>query len=237
MGVALIDAVVHHGGQQVVGCADGMQVAGEVQVDVLHGHHLGVAAAGRAALYAEHGAQAGLTQAEHGLFAQGIHCIGQAHAGGGFALARGGGADGRYQNQLALLVGLLKQAMVDLGLVLAVQADLILGETQLFGNLGDGLHLGSLGDFDVTLHSNYRPFPYRHRVGFTPRLTCLGPAYAQATPPARPKIYYNIFSGCGQAKTARAKRFRRLCQRAVRRTGPSRINVPIVRAKSTHPDA
>ena len=152
-----------------------MQVASEVQVDVLHGHHLGVAAAGRAALYAEHGAQAGLTQAEHGLFAQGIHCIGQAHAGGGFALARGGGADGRYQNQLALLVGLLKQAMVDLGLVLAVQADFILGEAQLLGNLGDGLHLGSLGNFDVTLHSNYRPFPYRHRVGFTPRLTCLGP--------------------------------------------------------------
>ena len=53
--VALVDVVVEHGGQQVVGRADGVQIAGEVQVDVLHGHHLRIAAAGRAALDAEHG--------------------------------------------------------------------------------------------------------------------------------------------------------------------------------------
>ena len=56
-GVPLLDVVVQHGGQQVVGSADGMEVASKVQVDVLHGHHLGVAAAGRAALDAEHGPQ------------------------------------------------------------------------------------------------------------------------------------------------------------------------------------
>ena len=48
--------------QQVVGRADGVEVAGEVQVDVLHGNHLGVAAAGRAALDAEHRAQRRLAQ-------------------------------------------------------------------------------------------------------------------------------------------------------------------------------
>ena len=53
-GVALLDVVVQHGGQQVVGRADGVEVAGEVEVDVLHGHYLGIAAAGGAALDAEH---------------------------------------------------------------------------------------------------------------------------------------------------------------------------------------
>ena len=48
--VALLDGVVDHGGQQVVGGTDGVDVAGKVEVDVLHGHDLGVAAAGRAAL-------------------------------------------------------------------------------------------------------------------------------------------------------------------------------------------
>src|SRR5699024_11635097 len=52
--VALLDGVVDHGRQQVVGGADGVDVAGEVEVDVLHRHDLGVAAAGRAARSEEH---------------------------------------------------------------------------------------------------------------------------------------------------------------------------------------
>ena len=39
--------------EQIVRRADGVEVAGEVQVDVLHRHDLGVAAAGGAALHAE----------------------------------------------------------------------------------------------------------------------------------------------------------------------------------------
>ncbi len=65
-----MDVVVHHGGQQVVGSADGVQVAGEVQVDVLHGDHLGIAAAGGAALDAEHRAQGRLAQGHKDVLAQ-----------------------------------------------------------------------------------------------------------------------------------------------------------------------
>ena len=156
--VALLDAVVDHGGQQVVGGADGVQVPGEVQVDVLHGHHLGVAAAGCAALDAEHGAQGRLTQAEHRFFAQGVHGIGQAHAGGGLAFAGRGGADGGDQDQLALgLVG-LGQQVVQLGLVVAVGDDVLALQAQLGGNFGDGLHFGGLGNFDVAQHCTIPPF-------------------------------------------------------------------------------
>ena len=45
-GVALLNMVVQHGGQQIVGRANGVKVPGKMQVDVLHGHHLGIAAAG-----------------------------------------------------------------------------------------------------------------------------------------------------------------------------------------------
>ena len=65
--VAVHQMAVDHGREQVVGHADGVDVAGEVEVEVLHGHDLRVAAAGGAALDAEHRAQRGLAQGEHGV--------------------------------------------------------------------------------------------------------------------------------------------------------------------------
>ena len=56
--VAPIDMVVDHCREQIVGGADGVEVAGEMQVDVLHRHDLRVAAAGRAALHPEAGPEA-----------------------------------------------------------------------------------------------------------------------------------------------------------------------------------
>ena len=156
-GVALLDAVVDHGSQQVVCGADGMQVTGKVEIDILHGHHLGIAAAGRAALDTEHGAKAGLTQAEHGLFAQSVHGIGQAHAGGGFALACRGGADGRDQDHLALPGCLVDEAVVDLGLVAAIGDHILIGKAQRGSDLGDGLHFGFLCDLDIRLHAQILP--------------------------------------------------------------------------------
>ena len=65
--VAVKDVSLEHRGEQVVRCADGVDVPGEVEVDVLHRHDLRVAASGGAALDPEHGAERGLAQAEHGL--------------------------------------------------------------------------------------------------------------------------------------------------------------------------
>ncbi len=61
--VALLQVIVQHRGQQRVRRRDRVEIAREVQVDVFHGHDLRVAATGRAALDAEHRAQAGLAQA------------------------------------------------------------------------------------------------------------------------------------------------------------------------------
>ncbi|MPM12604.1 hypothetical protein SDC9_58958 [bioreactor metagenome] len=68
--VALLDMVIKHCGKQVVGRAHGMKVAGKVEVNVLHGHHLGIAAAGGSALDAEHGTQGRLPQGQRCFLSQ-----------------------------------------------------------------------------------------------------------------------------------------------------------------------
>ena len=61
--VAPVDVVVDQRRQQIVRRGDGVEVAGEMEVDVLHRHDLRIAAAGRAALHAEARAERRLAQA------------------------------------------------------------------------------------------------------------------------------------------------------------------------------
>ena len=52
---------------RLLAAGDGVHIAREMQVDVLHRHHLRIAAAGRAALDAEHRAQGRFAQRNHRL--------------------------------------------------------------------------------------------------------------------------------------------------------------------------
>ena len=61
--IAPIDMVVEQRREQVVRRRDGVEVAGEVQINVLHRHDLGIAAAGRTALHAERRAERRLADA------------------------------------------------------------------------------------------------------------------------------------------------------------------------------
>ena len=47
--VPLLDVVVQHSSQEVVGCPDGVKVAGKMQIDVFHRQNLRITAAGGAA--------------------------------------------------------------------------------------------------------------------------------------------------------------------------------------------
>jgi hypothetical protein len=51
-------------GEQVISERNRAEIAGEMQVDVFHRHHLRVAAACRAALHPEHGPDRRLTQTD-----------------------------------------------------------------------------------------------------------------------------------------------------------------------------
>ena len=98
--VALLDVVVHHRGKQVVRGGDGVQIAREVQVNLLHRQHLRPAATCRAALHAEHRAERRFAQRQHRPFADFRHAVRQADGNGRFALARGGRVDGGDENEL-----------------------------------------------------------------------------------------------------------------------------------------
>ena len=107
------------GREQVVGRADRVDVAREVEVQVLHGDDLRVAAAGRAALDPEDRAERGLAQAEHRALADVPEPLGQRDRRRRLALARLRRRDRGDADQLP--VGLVGEPLdhreVDLGLV------------------------------------------------------------------------------------------------------------------------
>ena len=92
--VALLDVVIQHGSEQVVGSTDGMEVAGEMKVDILHGDDLGVSTAGGTALDTEDRAERGLAQRDSALDAAATQSVGQTDGRRGLALARGRWVDG-----------------------------------------------------------------------------------------------------------------------------------------------
>ena len=149
------DVAVDHGGEQVVGRADGVDVAGEVEVEVLHREELRVAAAGGAALDAEDRPEGRLAQGEHGVDADGVHALGEADGRDRLALAQRRRGDGGDVDDLAVRLVLQpveEGHVVDLGLVAAVELQFILEDAGLLGDRLDGLHGGGLGDLDVARH-------------------------------------------------------------------------------------
>ena len=125
--VALLHVVVQHCAEQIVGGGDGVHIAGEVQVDVLHGNDLCIAAAGCTALDAKDRPQRRFPQRQNGLPANAAECIRQTDADGRLSLAGRGGVDGSHQNQLAvrLVRQLLEQGFRELCLIVAVTLDVL----------------------------------------------------------------------------------------------------------------
>ena len=150
--VAPVDVVVDQRRQQVMRRRDGMEVAGEMQVDVFHRHDLRIAAAGRAALHAERRPERRFAQAHHRLLADVIERVGEADRGGGLALARRRRRDRGDQDQLAVRLRLQRLDVVHrhLGLVVAVGVEVLRRDAELLArDVHDRPHLGGLGDLNV----------------------------------------------------------------------------------------
>src|SRR5699024_7356861 len=143
--------VVQHGAEQVVCRGDRVHIAGKVQVDVLHRHDLRITAARGAALYAEHRAERRLAKGDHGFFAELCHRLAEADGRGGLALARGGGVDGGHEHQLAVFPAaqLFPYVCGQLGLIFAVELEVVRVQADVRGDINDWAHLAALGDFDI----------------------------------------------------------------------------------------
>ena len=100
--VALVQVVVEHRGEQVVRRRDRVEVAGEVEVDLVHRDDLGVAAARRAALHAEHRAETRLADADHDLLAEPAQRLAHADRDGALPFAGGRGIDPGDEHEAAL---------------------------------------------------------------------------------------------------------------------------------------
>ena len=143
--------VVDHRSEQVVRQCDGAEVAGEMQIDVFHRHHLGVTAARRTTLDTEHRAQRRLAQTDHRLLADVVQCVAEAYGRRGFAFACGRRIDRGDEDQLAVLLALQAVNIFQrhFGLVVAIRHQMLFGYAQFLRNLVDALHFCRLGNFDV----------------------------------------------------------------------------------------
>ena len=160
--VALMNVVVQHRGKEVVRSADGVEVSGEVQVDVLHGDDLGVSAACCAALDAEYRSEGGLAQSNDGFLAYMAQSVCESDSSGGLAFAGRSGGDGGDQHKLAFFVfRFLEKDRIYLCLVAPVLLEIFLVDAGLRGDLLYRAELTFLSDLNVCLVSHCAP---RNRI-------------------------------------------------------------------------
>ena len=150
-GVPLLYVVVEHRREQVVRRADGVKIAGKVEVYILHRDDLGIPAAGRAALDAEHRSERRLAQRGHGVFSAAPQRVRETDGCRGLALARGRRRDGRNENELSVRRGGLfaQQVKGDLRLVFAVRLDAGFVNARGGGDLENILQSAFVRDFDI----------------------------------------------------------------------------------------
>ena len=149
--VAPVDVVVDQRREQVVGGGDGMKIASEMEVDVLHRHDLRPAAAGSSALDAEIRAQRGLAQADRGLLADPGEAVTETHGRGGLALTSRRRTDGGHQDQLAVgpVVERGDEIRGDFRFVVAEGENMLARNAEPGADLADRLLLRGARDLDV----------------------------------------------------------------------------------------
>ena len=99
--ITVMDMVVNKGSQKVVCSTDGVKIASEVQIDVFHRKHLGIAAARRPAFDAEYRAERRFAQGDNSFFTDTVERIRQTNGDCCFPFSGRRRADSGYQNKLA----------------------------------------------------------------------------------------------------------------------------------------
>ena len=100
--VALLDMVVKTSRDQIVGDADGVHIAGKVEIDVFHRYDLRVAAAGRAAFDAEDRSQRRFPQSGKNIFAHFVQGVRKTDSRRRLTLSCRSRGDRGHQHQFAV---------------------------------------------------------------------------------------------------------------------------------------
>ena len=153
--VAEVQRRVERRRQQVVRGGDRVEVAVEMEVDVLHRDDLRVPAAGAAALDPEHRSHRGFAKAEHDVLADPAHPLRERDRGGRLALARLRRRDGGRDDQLAVrpVREPVQDGQVDLRAVATERFEHVGRDPGRSGDLRDGPELRFLRDLESALHT------------------------------------------------------------------------------------
>ena len=132
--------VVGERGEQVVGGADGVGVAGEVYVHLVLRLDEALAAAGAAALDSEYGPQRRLSERRDDVLSQPAHRLGEADRRGRLALAGGSGRYAGDDDHLAAPAALADGVQPYLCLVMTVWDNRFPVESKLLGDIHNRAH-------------------------------------------------------------------------------------------------
>ena len=149
-GVLIVEVVVHHGGQEVVGGGHCVKVPGEVEIEGLERDDLAVPAAGGATLDAEGRAHGGLADGNRRLQPDAGQRLAQAHRRGRLALAERCRGD-RGDDDVAGTGSLVQRAHgveAHLGDVRTVRFEQVRPDAHLRSNVGDWEQRGAPRDLD-----------------------------------------------------------------------------------------
>jgi hypothetical protein len=158
--VLVMEAVVEEGAGQVVGRADGVDVAGQVEVEVLHRDDLAVAAAGRSALDSEDGPERRLPEIDRRPPADVVEALGEPDRGRRLALAQRRRRDRGHHHVFptrALRFETPDRFKGDLGLGWAVQLELAVGDSEVSRHVNDWTRGHGSGDLEIGREAHRSP--------------------------------------------------------------------------------
>ena len=144
-----MNVIVYERCQQVVSRCDCVEVAREMQIDVLHRNYLSVSAAAGSALDAEHGAEGGLAERQRNLSSGTVQPVGKAYAYRRFAFSERSGIHCRNKYEFAAFA---LGAGGHLGLVFSVTFGFVGGVAEFCRDFGYGTRGNTSCDFGVGEH-------------------------------------------------------------------------------------
>ena len=169
--IVVVDGVVQHGGEEVVGRCHRRDIAGEVKVDVLHGDHLGVPAPRAHALHPEDGPKGGFPKGKDGGRPEPVQCLGQTDCRGGLPLPLRGRGHGGDEHELP--IGFIPEAVEKGEGYLRLEApegmELLIEDPHVLCQLLDGTLGYGLGNLEIALHVTTLSFIFTMNLLFRMR--------------------------------------------------------------------
>ena len=150
--VLVMEAVIDERGAQVVRRPDRVDVAGQVEVEILHRDDLAVATTGRSALDPEDRPERRLADIDRRPAADPVETLSEPDRGGRLSLAERCRRDGRHHDVLATrALGLQPRDGLERHLRLRrpVQLELVRADAQLGGDVDDRPRRDGAGDIEV----------------------------------------------------------------------------------------